>query len=154
LIKLIEKLNDSSKRFTQVIHATLSLPIDMRIRSRARVALDDGREAGLFLSRGSLLRDGDLLRSEEGDIVKILAAKEKVSSVYSHDSLQLTKAAYHLGNRHIPLQIEDHFLRYQHDQVLDDMLIQMGMEVIIEFDSFEPEAGAYQQQIGVSHHHD
>jgi len=152
LIKLTEKLPNQQNNYTDAINATLSLPIDMRIRSRAKVKLDDGREAGLFLDRGSLLRGGDLLRSAEGDVIKILAAKEKVSSVYCDDGLQLAKAAYHLGNRHVPLQVESNFLRYQHDQVLDDMLIQMGLEVIIEFVSFEPEAGAY-QQAGAGHHH-
>ena len=158
MIKLTERLShqeDNQKNeFANAISSTLSLPIDMRVRSRVKVKLDDGREAGLFLDRGSLLRGGDLLRSAEGDVIKILAAKEKVSSVYCDNGLQLAKAAYHLGNRHVPLQVESNFLRYQHDQVLDDMLIQMGLEVIIELASFEPEAGAYLQTSAGHHHHD
>ena len=111
----------------------------------AKVTLDDGREAGIFLERGSLLRNGDLISGPQGLIVKVIAAKEPVSTVYCDDALLLAKAAYHLGNRHVPLQIEQNFLRYQHDHVLDEMLKQMGLEVIVEDAAFEPEAGAYQQ---------
>ncbi len=145
LIRLTQKLT-AGKPFT----ATLSLAIDTRIKSRARVRLDDGRQAGLFLPRGTLLRHGDLLQSENGEVIKVLAASETVSTVYCDDALLLAKAAYHLGNRHVPLQIERNFLRYQHDHVLDDMLRQLGLPVAVEQASFEPEAGAYLQQ---SHTH-
>lgn len=137
---------------TLIIDGLLSLPIDLRIRSRARVTLDDGREAGLFLERGTLLRGGDVLQSEEGLLIKVLAADETVSTVLCNDDLSLAKAAYHLGNRHVPLQIEHGWLRYQHDPVLDNMLRQMGLEVIVKTAPFEPEAGAYQQQGAHSHH--
>jgi len=148
LIKITAKLNNQLP-----FRATLSLPVDKRVKSRARVQLDDGREAGLFLNRGTLLRNGDLVSSEDGLIIKILAAKETVSTVYSDNALLLTKAAYHLGNRHVPLQIERGWLRYQHDHVLDDMLKQMGLDVIVEQAAFEPEAGAYLQQTHAHHHH-
>jgi len=140
LIKLTKKVEPGLK-----FDVTLSLPIDVRVRSRVRVILDDGREAGLFLARGSLLRCGDCLSDESGLIVKILAAPEEVSTVYCDDAFQLSKAAYHLGNRHVPLQIERYWLRYQKDDVLDDMLRQMGLKVVGEKKRFEPEAGAYHQ---------
>ena len=107
-------------RFTQIIthqataDTTLSLPIKERVKSRLKVTLDDGREAGLFLPRGQVLRDGNLVASEDGLIVKIKAAPEIVSTVTSHDSHALAKASYHLGNRHVPLQIEAQWLRYLH----------------------------------------
>jgi len=147
LIKLIQKLDHDVS-----FHATLSLPIDVRVRSRARVQLDNGREAGLFLPRGNLLRSGDLLSDEAGFVVKVVAANEDVSTVYCDDVLKLAKAAYHLGNRHVALQIENGWLRYQQDAVLDKMVRLMGYEVIIESAPFEPEAGAYQQQ--THHQHD
>lgn len=137
------------------IDATLSLPIDKRIHSRLRVILDNGKEAGLFLERGSLLRDGDLLSGDDNGkniVVKIIAANETVSTVNCDDALQLAKAAYHLGNRHVPLQIEKKYLRYQHDAVLDEMLKLMGLTVCVEQAPFEPEAGAYQQMGAHSHH--
>ncbi|VAX06375.1 Urease accessory protein UreE [hydrothermal vent metagenome] len=141
--------------------ASLTLPIEQRVRSRLRVTLDDGRDAGLFLPRGALLRGGDRLGSDDGLVIAILAANETVSTVHTDDSILLTRAAYHLGNRHIPLQVEKGWLRYLHDHVLDEMLQQMDLEVVVEQAPFEPEAGAYQQaahqhthQHSHSHQHD
>lgn len=130
----------------------LTLPIEQRVRSRLRVKLDDGRDVGLFLPRGNLLRGGDRLGNDDGLVIEIVAAPETVSTLQCNDPTLLARAAYHLGNRHIPLQIEEGWLRYQHDHVLDDMLRQMGLEVIVEQAPFEPEAGAY-QQAAHSHHH-
>jgi len=136
---------------------TLTLPIEQRVRSRLRVTLDDGRAAGLFLPRGTLIRGGDCLQDSKGLIIEIIAADERVSTLYCDDTTQLARAAYHLGNRHIPLQIESNWLRYQHDHVLDEMLEQMGLKIIVEMAPFEPEAGAYQQaphQHGHGHSHE
>ncbi|MBS97769.1 MAG: urease accessory protein UreE [Oceanospirillaceae bacterium] len=142
----------SKAQADQAVTARLSLPIDSRIRSRLRVTLDDGREAGLFLPRGLILRGGDRLISECGEVVEILAANESVSTVRTGDSLLLTRCAYHLGNRHVPLQVGEGFLRYQHDHVLDDMVRGLGAEVLGEQAPFEPEAGAYSSE-GHHHHH-
>ena len=132
--------------------ATLSLPIDQRIKSRLRVTLDDGREAGLFLPRGQVLRGGDLLESVDGLIVQIVAAAEKVSTVHSQDPRALARVCYHLGNRHVPLQISAGWARYQHDHVLDEMVAGLGLEVIVELAPFEPEGGAYLSS-AKGHHH-
>ena len=139
----------------QKVSGTITLTIDQRIRSRLKATLDDGIEVGIILPRGSLLRGGDLLLSHDSvSVIEVVAAKENVSTVYSDDSTELTKAAYHLGNRHIPLQVEKNWLRYQHDHVLDDMLTQMGLKVVVDQDVFEPEAGAYQQSPHAhSHNH-
>lgn len=102
--------------------ATLSLPIDQRIKSRQKVTLDDGREAGLFLPRGKVLRGGDLLQSTDGLVVQVCAAAETVSTIYCDDTLAMARACYHLGNRHVPLQITVGWVRYQHDHVLDEMV--------------------------------
>ncbi|UVW35457.1 urease accessory protein UreE [SAR92 clade bacterium H455] len=134
---------------------TLSLPIRERTKSRIKVTLDDGREAGLFLPRGEVLRGGDLVQSDEGLVVKINAAPETVSTVTSDNPHALARASYHLGNRHVPLQIEPEFLRYQHDHVLDDMVIGLGLSVAVEEVPFEPEAGAYKNApASHGHHHD
>jgi len=114
------------------VTASVTLDVDSRIKSRLRVTLDDGREAGLMLERGHLLRGGEL------------PAPEAVSTVRCSDPLLLARAAYHLGNRHVPLQIEAGLLRYQHDYVLDDMVRGLGLSVDAEQVPFEPEAGAYQ----------
>ena len=133
--------------------ATLSLPINPRVKSRIKVTLDDGREAGLFLPRGKILRNGDLVVSEEGLVVKIKAAPELVSTVTSDNPHALAVASYHLGNRHVPLQVEPTWLRYLHDHVLDDMVKGLGLSVKTETAPFEPEAGAYQSSANGHHHH-
>ena len=130
----------------------LTLPIEQRVRSRLRARLDDGREVGLFLPRGTLLRGGDRLGGDDGLVIEVVAAAETVSTIHCDDPTLLARAAYHLGNRHIPLQVEAGGLRYQHDHVLDDMLRQMGLELVVEQAPFEPEAGAY-QQAAEGHHH-
>ena len=129
----------------------LTLPYERRIISRQRVTLDNGTDAGLFLTRGSIMQDGDYLRAESGEMLRIKAASETVSSLYCDDPLLLTRAAYHLGNRHVPLQIGSGLLRYQHDHVLDDMLHALGLHVEVEQAPFEPEPGAYGG--GHSHSH-
>lgn len=133
--------------------ATLSLPINSRVKSRIKVTLDDGREAGLFLPRGKILRNGDLVVSEEGLVVEIKAAPELVSTVSSDNPHVLAVASYHLGNRHVPLQVESTWLRYLHDHVLDDMVKGLGLSVKTETAPFEPEAGAYQSSANDHHHH-
>ncbi|SIS44324.1 urease accessory protein UreE [Neptunomonas antarctica] len=132
--------------------ATLSLPIDKRIKSRLRVTLDDGREAGLFLPRGLILRDGDLVESAEGVVVLVRAADEAVSTIHCADAVLLTRVAYHLGNRHVSLQVAAGFVRYQHDHVLDDMVRGLGGDVVVEQAPFEPEAGAYHNSKHGGHH--
>jgi len=138
------------------VTGTLTLDVDSRIKSRLRVTLDDGREAGLMLERGHLLRGGELLADVAGSqVVRVLAAPERVSTVRCDDPHLLARAAYHLGNRHVPLQIEPGLLRYQHDHVLDDMLRGLGLAVNTEQAPFEPEAGAYQSAPhSHSHSHD
>ncbi|MCF6260723.1 MAG: urease accessory protein UreE [Gammaproteobacteria bacterium] len=147
MIELTHIVNDKHSADGQ-----LTLPIEQRVRSRLRARLDDGREVGLFLPRGTLLRGGDQLGNDDGLVIDISAAPETVSTLHSDDPTLLARAAYHLGNRHIPLQVEKGWLRYQHDHVLDDMLRQMGLEPVVEQAPFEPEAGAY-QQAAEGHHH-
>lgn len=131
----------------------LSLPIDSRIKSRLKVTLDDGRDAGLFLRRGHILRGGEQLTSQCGLVIEVRAAPEKVSTVYCKDAHLLTRVAYHLGNRHVPLQVEQGWVRYQHDHVLDEMVEGLGAIVTTETAPFEPEGGAYGGRSGGHHHH-
>ncbi|MBU1138055.1 MAG: urease accessory protein UreE [Proteobacteria bacterium] len=131
--------------------ATLTLPWSQRSKSRQRVRLDNGEEAGLFLERGIILRGGDCLATDDNTVVKILAATETVSTVYCQDPLQLARICYHLGNRHVDLEISEHRIRYPHDHVLDAMLQGMGLTAEIEQAPFEPETGAYGEGHGHSH---
>ncbi|EMW1797459.1 urease accessory protein UreE [Escherichia coli] len=134
--------------------ASVTLPVDMRVKCRIKVTLNDGRQAGLLLPRGLLLRDGDILSNENGDeFIKVIAADEAVSVVRCADPFMLAKACWHLGNRHVPLQIMPGELRYHHDHVLDDMLRQFGLDVDFAHLPFEPEAGAYASK-SHAHNHD
>lgn len=121
----------------------IPLSHDQRRRSRLRVVLADGREIGLFLPRGSVLRDGDWLRSEEGVLARVAAAPELVSVAATTDPHLLARAAYHLGNRHVPLQIELQHVVYPHDHVLDGLCRELGLSVSDALLPFEPEAGGY-----------
>lgn len=133
---------------------TLTLSFEDRRRSRLLVRLGDGREAALRLPRGTVLRDGDCLRGEAaGPIVKVRAAPETLSVARTTDAHLLTRAAYHLGNRHVPLQVGTGSLAYQHDHVLDDLARALGLEVTIETAPFEPEAGGYRHQGSHNHNH-
>lgn len=129
--------------------ARLTLPFQLRSKSRLRTTLDSGEEVGLMLERGSVLRGGDLLIADDGRVVEIVAAPETVSTVRAQDPWQLSRASYHLGNRHVALQIGQGWVRYQHDYVLDDMVRGLGLDVIVEEAPFEPEGGAY----GAAPHH-
>jgi len=129
----------------------VELPYDLRKKSRLRAESRCGQVVGIFLARGNILADGDLLASEDGVLVRIEAARESVSIASSGDPLLLARAAYHLGNRHVPLQIELGRLTYQHDHVLDHMVEGLGLEVRFGREKFQPESGAYH---GQSHGHE
>jgi urease accessory protein len=126
----------------------VELPFELRQRCRFRVTLASGDNIAIMLPRGTTIHDGDVLSNDEGAVLKVLAAKEQVSTFSIADPVLFARACYHLGNRHVPLQIGDGWARYQTDHVLDDMLKQLGISVQHIEASFEPEAGAYHK-----HHH-
>jgi urease accessory protein len=134
--------------------ATATLTLDERRRSRLRLTLDDGREAALLLPRGSALRDGDLLRADDGEIVVVRAASESLSVAVTSDPHLLLRGAYHLGNRHVPVELGEGWLAYEHDHVLDDMVRGLGLAVETRRAPFEPEGGAFSHGGGHSHPHD
>ena len=121
----------------------LTLPFDLRRKSRQRVVLDSGAEAALVLPRGTILKDGDRLRASDGRVVIVRAALERVSIVSTTDPRLLCRAAYHLGNRHLPVEVTATGLHYQHDHVIDDMVVRLGLTVRVDNAPFEPEGGAY-----------
>lgn len=132
---------------------SLLLPFDSRQRSRLRVTLNNGETAALALPRGSVLRGGDLLRLSDGRVLRVLSARETVSTARSNVLRALLRAAYHLGNRHVPLEVGEGYLRYLHDHVLDAMLRDLGLTVSVEEAPFEPEAGAYARGHAHGHSH-
>lgn len=127
----------------------MTLPFVERQKSRLRTQADNGESVMLMLERGTILRDGDLLLAEDGRAVRVIAAHEAVHCVQHTDAYTLLRAAYHLGNRHVPLQINPDFVCFLRDAVLADMLRGLGMQVEECVRAFEPEAGAY----GAGHRH-
>ena len=127
----------------------LVLPFELRQKSRMRTRLASGEEVGLFLERGTVLRGGEMLQGSDGRVVKVVAAPEPVMRVTASDARELARAAYHLGNRHVPVQVGEGWLLLGQDHVLKEMLLGLGATVTEETAPFEPEAGAY----GGGHHH-
>lgn len=121
----------------------IDLDFQQRQKSRHKAKTQCGEELGWFLERGRVLEDGDVLLCSDGSQVVVTAAEETVSEVYSDNPHLLMRAAYHLGNRHVPLQIGEGYLRYQHDHVLDAMLEGLGLVVECCRRPFHPENGAY-----------
>jgi urease accessory protein len=142
---VIEKRCESSTAATE----RLILPFELRQKSRLRTRLESGEEVALFLERGAVLRGGDRLEAGDGRIVEILAADEHLLLVRAKDARELARAAYHLGNRHIPVEVSADTLKLEYDHVLEIMLQGLGVEVAESRGPFEPEAGAY----GGGHHH-
>jgi urease accessory protein len=130
---------------------SLTLPFDLRQKSRFLTKLDSGKEIALVLPRGRVLRGGDRVRRQDGVVFEIRAAAEPCSTVRAGNATQLLRVAYHLGNRHMPLQVGEGFVRYLRDHVLDEMVRGLGAEVVHEEAPFEPEGGAYGGGHGHSH---
>lgn len=129
--------------------AQLQLPFDLRQKSRLRTRLVSGEDAWLLLPRGEILRGGDRLLASDGRVVEVIAEPEQVLHIACANAVELTRAAYHLGNRHVPVQVGDGFLRIVEDHVLAEMLKGLGARLTPLRVPFEPEAGAY----GGGHHH-
>ncbi|PXW92876.1 urease accessory protein [Sphaerotilus hippei] len=127
--------------------ARVELDWDVRQKSRFDATDSSGRTIGVFLPRGTLVRGGDVLVAEDGSLIQVVAAAQPVLVVRhcsEHGSaFDLLRAAYHLGNRHVPLELRPDRIQLEPDHVLADMLRQMHLIVSEEQVAFEPEGGAY-----------
>ena len=136
--------------------ATVELDWDVRQKSRFDATDSQGRQLGVFLPRGTLVRGGDVLVTEDGALVKVIAAKQPVLVITpcaEHGSpFDLVRAAYHLGNRHVPIELKPDHLKIEPDHVLAEMLRAMHLIVKAQDAAFEPEGGAYASG-GHSHGH-
>jgi urease accessory protein len=135
------------------VRGYLVLPFEQRQKARHRARLSSGVEIGIQLARGTVLRGGDRLRAADGTVIEVVAAPERVSTIRSRGLQELARAAYHLGNRHVALEVGDGWVRYLTDHVLDAMVEQLGLPVAHEVEPFEPEAGAYGGHAGHGHAH-
>jgi urease accessory protein len=126
----------------------LSLTAEERTRSRYHFITDDDTAVFLQLPRGTTLQNGDLLAATTDEMfVRVVAKPELVLTITSDSSIDLLRAAYHLGNRHVSLEIAPTYLRLSPDPVLEGMLVHLGLQLITEVAPFCPQGGAY------SHHH-
>jgi urease accessory protein len=121
----------------------VSLSFEARSKSRLLLRLENGEEAALVVERGRSLRGGERVLLADGRSVEIVAAEESLLEALTADPLELARAAYHLGNRHVAVQLLEGALRMQADHVLADMLRGLGLEVRPLVAPFEPEGGAY-----------
>lgn len=125
----------------------LVLTFEQRQKSRLRARLESGEEVALMLERGKLRRGGERVTATDGRVLEIVSAPEKLLHI---ESGEIARVAYHLGNRHVPVQVGEGFLRIAEDHVLEEMVKGLGAKVTRVEAPFEPEAGAYE---GGGHHH-
>jgi urease accessory protein len=127
--------------------ATIELDWDVRQKSRFDATDSQGRQIGVFLPRGTAVRGGDVLVAEDGSLVRVIAAPQpvlRITHCTAHGTpFDLTRAAYHLGNRHVPIELKPDHLKIEPDHVLADMLRSMHLIVVAVDEAFEPEGGAY-----------
>jgi urease accessory protein len=137
--------------------SNLTLDWDTRQKSRFDATDSQGRSLGVFLPRGAVVRGGDVLVAEDGSLIRVEAAPQsvlRITACTEHGSpFDLTRAAYHLGNRHVPIELNPDHLKIEPDHVLADMLRAMHMTVVAVSESFEPENGAYGDHGASSHGH-
>jgi urease accessory protein len=118
----------------------LRLPFEQRQKSRLKTQLVSGEDVALMLPRGEILRGGDLVTASDGRVIEVVAEPERLLHV---EAESLAKVAYHLGNRHVAVQVGEGFLRIAADHVLEEMVKKLGAKVRGVEAPFEPEAGAY-----------
>jgi len=137
--------------------ATVTLDWDTRQKSRFDATDSSGRQLGVFLPRGTVVRGGDVLVAEDGSLVRVQAAPQtvlRISACAEHGTaFDLMRAAYHLGNRHVPIELQPDHLKIEPDHVLADMLRAMHMTVAEVSEPFEPEGGAYGDIAMMGHDH-
>jgi urease accessory protein len=136
------------------IRGRLALPFERRVKTRQRVTTESGEEMAVMLPRGEVLRGGDLVATSDGRLLQIVASPEAVLHVTCATPQDLARAAYHLGNRHVAVEVGDGYLRLAADHVLKEMLEGLGATLTEMNVAFEPEAGAYSGGHAHGHDHD
>lgn len=153
MLEIKAKLKVPRGAYALQIKGSLKLPFEQRQKSRLRATLVSGEEVALMLARGEILRGGDLLTASDGRIVEVIAEIEKLLHVECANAAELARAAYHLGNRHVPVEVGAGYLRLAADHVLEEMLKGLGAKVSRVEAAFEPEAGAYGAGLHVEQSH-
>ena len=148
MVEIKAKLKIPRSAYKLDVKGQLRLAFEQRQKSRLKTRLVSGEEVALMLPRGEILRGGDLVTASDGRVIEVIAEPEKLLHI---ESDALAKLAYHLGNRHVPVQVGQGFLRIAADHVLEEMVKKLGAKVSAVEAPFEPEAGAY---AGGHHQHD
>ena len=148
MVEIKAKLKIPRSAYKLDVKGQLRLAFEQRQKSRLKTRLVSGEEVALLLPRGEILRGGDLVTASDGRVIEVIAEPEKLLHI---ESDALAKLAYHLGNRHVPVQVGDGFLRIAVDHVLEEMVKKLGAKVSAVEAPFEPEAGAY---AGAHHQHE
>ncbi|HVB49709.1 MAG TPA: urease accessory protein UreE [Burkholderiales bacterium] len=143
MLEIKSKLKVRRAAYQVEVRGRLELPFEQRQKSRQRARLASGEEVALQLPRGELLRGGDLLVASDGRVIEVIARPEQVLHVECASPAALARAAYHLGNRHVPVEVGEGHLRIAADHVLEEMLKGLGASLRSIEAPFEPEAGAY-----------
>jgi urease accessory protein len=150
MIQITAKLKIRRSAYKVDVKGRLELPFEARQKSRFKAKLVSGEEVGVVLPRGEILRGGDLVTASDGRVIEVASQPEKLLHVEAEKPVGLAKIAYHLGNRHVPVEVGDGYLRIAEDHVLERMVEGLGAKVTRVTAPFEPEAGAYG---GVGHEH-
>jgi urease accessory protein len=148
MVEIKAKLKIPRSAYKLDVKGQLQLPFEQRQKSRLKTKLVSGEEVALMLPRGEILRGGDLVTASDGRVIEVVAEPERLLHI---ESQSLARLAYHLGNRHVPVQVGEGFLRIAADHVLEEMVKKLGAKVSAVEAPFEPEAGAY---AGGHHRHD
>ncbi len=143
MLEIKSRLKIARGAYRLEVKGQLKLPFDSRQKSRLRTQLASGEDVALMLPRGEILRGGDLVVASDGRVIEVIAQTERVLHITCSTPQNLTRAAYHLGNRHVPVQVGEAYLRIAADHVLEEMLKGLGAAIEAMDDAFEAEAGAY-----------
>jgi urease accessory protein len=153
MIEITATLKVRRSAYAVQVKGTLRLPFEARQKSRLRTRLVSGEEVALALPRGEVLRGGDLVIASDARVIEVVAEPEKLLHI---ESSELARVAYHLGNRHVPVEMGEGYLRIAEDHVLEEMVRKLGARVSHIEAPFEPEGGAYdstQAHAHDQHHH-
>ena len=161
MLQITAKLKIRRSAYKLDVKGRLELPFESRQKSRFKAQLVSGEEVGVILPRGEILRGGDLVTASDGRVIEVVSQPEQLLHVECAKPVDLARIAYHLGNRHVPVEIGEGYLRLADDHVLEEMLKGLGAKVSALVAPFEPEAGAYHSHAEGSsqakindHHHD
>jgi urease accessory protein len=150
MLKVIENIGHQHIEADEIVY----LPYETRVKARFQVNSKTGQSIGFFLTRGRVIQHKDVCKTECGKTVRVLADQEALTHASIDDWPTLAKGCYHMGNRHVPLQVGDLFMRFQEDQVLEKMLEGFGMKIESVREIFSPENGAYSVPHNHSHDHE